>query len=386
MRSNRFSYHAAPAGSSRALDQKPKPKKSKREINQLMLILFFMVLPVVGLLAIFLQPVRWVFMLFVAAALIAMWMTHAFLFPGRMVLTAVYGLLLVFTLVTALSARSQNDRIRQQQNFLLAGTAVPTSTPMFSYSMMGTSVPDNFYADPDAADPFADTQTVGMEGGSGDESGLDLGLSDAGANAYVAEDKSEAEIALENFMEKWRKGIIADMVEYTAPSWQESQDSASRQLFWKFGQKPLVDWRQMSAPSGTEASTARTITVEADVSYSGETRTYQYDAVTLCENGKWYVDPNSLSSGTLKAASTPTPDPNATPTPTPEPTPTPTINPKTVLYYNKDGGSYYHADKNCSKVADKYLPLTGTFKYSELNDSKYKNLKPCDKCNPPARP
>ena len=88
----------------------------------------------------------------------------------------------------------------------------------------------------------------------------------------------------------------------------------------------------MSAPSGTEASTARTITVEADVSYSGETRTYQYDAVTLCENGKWYVDPNSLSSGTLKAASTPTPDPNATPTPTPEPTPTPTINPKTVLY------------------------------------------------------
>ena len=220
MRSNRSSYHAAPAGSSRALDQKPKPKKSKREINQLMLILFFMVLPVVGLLAIFLQPVRWVFMLFVAASLIAMWMAHAFLFPGRMVLTAVYGLLLVFTMVTALSARSQSDRIRQQQNFLLAGTAAPTSTPMFSYSMMGTSVPDNFYADPDGADPFADTQTVGMEGGSGDESGLDLGLSDAGANAYVAEVKSDAEIALENFMEKWRKGIIADMVEYTAPSWQ----------------------------------------------------------------------------------------------------------------------------------------------------------------------
>ena len=161
MRSNRSSYHAAPAGSSRALDQKPKPKKSKREINQLMLILFFMVLPVVGLLAIFLQPVRWVFMLFVAAALITMWMTHAFLFPGRMVLTAVYGLLLVFTLVTALSARSQNDRIKQQQNVFLAGTAAPTQTPMFSYSMMGTSVPDGFYADPDGEDPFADAQTVG---------------------------------------------------------------------------------------------------------------------------------------------------------------------------------------------------------------------------------
>ena len=386
MRSNRSSYHAAPAGSSRALDQKPKPKKSRREINQLMLILFFMVLPVVGLLAIFLQPVRWVFMLFVVVSLIAMWMTHAFLFPGRMVLTAVYGLLLVFTLVTALSSRSQNDRIKKQQNMFLAPTAAPTQTPMFSYSMMGTNVPDGFYAGQDEIDPFAGVQSVGMEGGSGDESGMDLGLSDAGANAYVSEVKCGAEIALENFMEKWRKGIIADMVEYTAPSWQEAQDTPSRQLFWKFGQKPLVDWRQMSAPSGTEASTARTITVEADVSYSGETRTYQYDAVLLCENDKWYVDPNSLSSGTLKVASTPTPDPNATPTPSPAPTPTPTINPKTVLYYNKDGGSYYHADKNCPKVASKYLPLKGTFKYSELNSSKYKNLKPCDKCNAPERP
>lgn len=385
MRSNnRYSYHAAPAGSSRALDQKPKPKKSRREINQLMLILFFVVLPVLGLLAIFLQPVRWVFMICVAAALVAMWMVHAFLFPGRMVLTAVYGLLLVFTLVTALSSRGDDDRIRQQQQNLFATTSVaPTGTPMFSYSMMGTSVPENYYAQPDEEDPFAGTQTVGMAGGSGDESGMDLGLSDAGASGYVSDVKSEAEIALENFMEKWRKGIIADMVEYTAPSWQESQDSPSRQLFWKFAQKPLVDWRQMSAPTGTDASTARTIAIEADVSYSGETRTYQYDAVLLCENGRWYVDPNSLSSGTLKAS---TPDPNVTPTPEPSPTPEPTINPKTVLYYNKDGGSYYHADKNCAKVASRYLPLKGTFKYSEINDKAYKNLKPCDKCSPPERP
>lgn len=385
MRSNRSSYHAAPAGSSRALDQKPKPKKSKREINQLMLILFFMVLPVVGLLAIFLQPVRWVFMLFVAASLIAMWMAHAFLFPGRMVLTAVYGLLLVFTMVTALSARSQSDRIRQQQNFLLAGTAAPTSTPMFSYSMMGTSVPDNFYADPDGADPFADTQTVGMEGGSGDESGLDLGLSDAGANAYVAEVKSEAEIALENFMEKWRKGIIADMVAHTPPSWREAQaDSAQQQLFWKFAQKPLQDWRQMSAPTGTDDSTARTISVEADISYSGEVRTYAYDAIALCENGSWYIDPDSLSSGILQVPSTPTPDPNATPVPTPEPTPTPTPGPKTKLYYNKDGGKYYHADPECYSVAKEFLPLA-SFTYGNLNKSPYTKLQPCPKCGAPSR-
>lgn len=383
MRSNRSSYHAAPAGSSRALDRKPKPKKSKREINQLMLTVFFVVLPVMGLLAIFLQPVRWLFMLMVVAALLVMWMLRAFLFPGRMMVTAVYGLLLVFTLVTALSSKNQNDRIaKQQQNMLAAMQAVPTSTPMFSASMMGTSVPEDFYHNEE--DPFANMQTVGMSGGSGDESGMDLGLTEAGSNAYVPKEKSGAEIALENFMEKWRKGIVADMVEYTAPSWQSSQDSASRQLFWKFGQKPLIDWRQMAAPTGTEDSTARTITVEADITYGGEARTYQYDALILCENEKWYVDPNSLSTGVLKAASTPTPDPNATPTPPPEPTPEPTVNPKTKLYYNKKGGSFYHAEKECTSVNKKYFPLA-SFTYKELEDSAYKKLKPCKDCDAPER-
>ena len=53
MRSNRPNYASTPAGSAKAFDQKPKPKRSKREINQLMLMLFFIVLPVLGLLAIF---------------------------------------------------------------------------------------------------------------------------------------------------------------------------------------------------------------------------------------------------------------------------------------------------------------------------------------------
>lgn len=377
MRSNRTSYHAAPAGSSRVLDRKPKPKKSKREVNQLMLIMFFMVLPVLGLLAIFFQPVRWLFMILVVIALGMMWMMHAFLFPGRMVVTAVYGLLLVFTLVSALGSRNENDRIAKQQNLFAAMSAQPTTTPMFSYSTMGTNVPDSYYHNEE--DPFANTQTVGLSGGSGDESGQDLGFSEAGANAYVATEKSGAEIALENFMEKWRRGIIADMVEYTAPSWQAAQDSPSRQLFWKFAQKPLLEWRQLAAPTGTDASTARTVTVQADISYSGETRTYQYDAVLLFENEKWYVDPNSLSSGTLTTAAPATPDPNATPTPTPAPTPTPTVNPKTKLYYNKDGGSYYHAEAECSLVGKKFLPMA-SFTYSDLSKSPYNKLKPCSNC------
>lgn len=378
MRSNRPHYSATPAGSARALDQKPKPKRSKREINQVMLMIFFVLLPVVGLLAIFFQPVRWVFMLLVLAALAAMWMFRAFLFPGRTILSAVYGLLIVFTLVTALTSSGGGDRIRQQNTFSIP-TIMPTTTPQFALSTMPTSVPDGFYA------PTAEPLAAAGQGGD-DQSDPGTGDGEEMQGVYSPTVKSDAEIALENFMEKWRKAIIADMVEYTPKSWQDAQsESAARQLFWKFAQRPLVDWRQMSAPTGTDASTARTITIQADISYAGETRTYEYEAITLFENGAWYVDPDSLSTGVLKEQATPTPDPNLTPTPSPEPTPTPTPGPKTKLYYNKDGGKRYHADKECSTVERKYLPLA-SFTYKDLSKSPYNKLVPCEKCGAPAKP
>jgi hypothetical protein len=54
------------------------------------------------------------------------------------------------------------------------------------------------------------------------------------------------------------------------------------------------------------------------------------------------------------------------------------------LYYNPDGGQYYHSDQNCSSVKNKYLPLTG-FTYGELENSPYDKLTPCASCNPPKR-
>ena len=213
MRSNRPNYASTPAGSAKAFDQKPKPKRSKREINQLMLMLFFIVLPVLGLLAIFFQPIRWVFMLAVVAAVAAMWVIHAFLFPGRMILTAIYGLLTVFTLINALTA-SRTSSIRPAQTMLVP-TPVPAATdvPFASYGTMGTSVPEEYYGGMTADDGSVDGLTeTGFSGGSDDGSG-DSGLydeSDTDENTpYVATVKSEAEIALENFMEKWRKGIVA---------------------------------------------------------------------------------------------------------------------------------------------------------------------------------
>ena len=385
MRSNRQNYASTPAGSSRALDQRPRPKRPKREWNQLLLMLFFVLLPVLGLLAIFFQPIRWIFMLLTVACLGLMWFVHAFLFPGRMIVTAVYGLLLIFTLVTALSERGSRNQMNGQSGLFAAAvtTAAPTQVPQFMqmYDPAADMIMNDAYSD-----GMAGVQEIGMSGGSEDQSSQDLGVTDTGATGYVSDTKSEAEIALENFMEKWRKGIIADMVAHTPPSWREAQaDSAQQQLFWKFAQKPLSDWRQMSAPTGTDASNARTITVEADISYGGELRTYKYDAIALFESEGWYIDPDSLSSGILVVQSTPTPDPNMTPTPSPEPTPTPTPGLKTKLYYNKDGGKLYHADANCPSVADKYLPLSGSFTYKDINKSQYTRLQPCERCEAPHR-
>lgn len=68
-----------------------------------------------------------------------------------------------------------------------------------------------------------------------------------------------------------------------------------------------------------------------------------------------------------------------------EPTQTPKVYGKTVLYYNPTGGAYYHLDRNCKRIAEKYLPLQGHFTYDELNDEEYRYLKPCAICGAPYR-
>ena len=217
MRSNRPNYASTPAGSAKALDQKPKPKRSKREINQLMLTLFFIVLPVLGLLAIFFQPMRWAFMIAVVAAVAVMWVIHAFLFPGRMILTAVYGLLMVFTLVNALSA-SHASSIRPAQTMLVPTLApVATDVPFASYSTMGTSVPDGYYdsqiADGSGTDDLAET---GFAGGSGDDSNVYDDSETGVSTPYVSSVKSRLKTS-------WKNGARA-----LWPIWWNSRRRAGR--------------------------------------------------------------------------------------------------------------------------------------------------------------
>lgn len=56
----------------------------------------------------------------------------------------------------------------------------------------------------------------------------------------------------------------------------------------------------------------------------------------------------------------------------------------TELYYNPDGGSYYHSTATCGSVKKQYLPLTG-FRYGELDTADFAKLDPCPSCTPVKR-
>ena len=184
---------------------------------------------------------------------------------------------------------------------------------------------------------------------------------------------------LTSFFYFWSVNDTENMVSLCAPSWQKSVSEPKKSLFSILANRVPVNY-SFTAISGTNNDASRTITaeVEIDKRNGSSTSIYIFKVIMLNEDGAWFVDPRSLESNeTATATAT---NSFATQPPTPEP-----ATADTVLYYNPDGGSYYHSDPNCSQIAAKYLPLKGTFRYSQVNDDEYKDLSPCNSCAAPLR-
>jgi len=49
------------------------------------------------------------------------------------------------------------------------------------------------------------------------------------------------------------------------------------------------------------------------------------------------------------------------------------------LYYNPNGGQYYHENQNCPSVKSRFLPLS-PFTYGQLDSDAFSKLTPCPKC------
>lgn len=60
----------------------------------------------------------------------------------------------------------------------------------------------------------------------------------------------------------------------------------------------------------------------------------------------------------------------------------PVPDPDTLLYYNPNGGQYYHSQDHCTNGAGiTFTPFT----YSQLDEGSFAKLKRCERCTPPLR-
>jgi len=292
---------------------------------------------------------HWGFLVLSAVSLMVMWGARAFVPQARTTMTLIYTALMMVSLGAALwfthplLNRSAGNNTPQGNDL----------TSIFSRDVTARDVQD--FNSAQNVQPATDAPTP------------------------TPNSRSEAQQQLELFMNSWMSLDYNAMLSYCTPSWVSAQENPQHAIFKIRGTSTPTAYEVIGA-SGSEADDSRTLTMIAsiDKGTGREPQDYRYEVLMLRVNGVWYVDPASLSSATeIKDEATPTPTITLMPTYTPDMNQT--------LYYNPDGGSFYHASDQCTKVAVKYLPLKGSFKYSQLNDPAYKDLKPCDKCNPPGR-
>ena len=192
--------------------------------------------------------------------------------------------------------------------------------------------------------------------------------------------KSQVQQRLEQFMSAWIAQDYGGMVSVSVPSWVQAQDDPERKMFQIRSNRTPVDYK-ITEISGVDADSLRTVTMEASIDKSNgqEPMRYRFLVLMMRVNDVWYVDPNSLTSPQQLT------QPKAAATPTVSLAPMTTGNPDMLLFYNAAGGQFYHKDDNCSSINKKYLPLTASFYFRDINNPPYSELKPCVYCHAPSR-
>ncbi len=339
------------------------PSGSSRRF-QWLIPLIALVLPVLFILSMVLPDVnaRNIFkILFLALSLISlavMWFGRAF---GR---NARYSVSLVMIALMVISAVS------------LALT-LPRDTGRTGASSAGSA---SYFGGSSALDSVAvSASDIGASTASGSDSGSPQG--DAAASA--------AQMQLMAFMNYWGENELDQMVSLCLPSWVSSKENPKTDLFFILTNRVPLSYT-IDSISGSAEDDSRTITITCLIQKQSNSAPeyYRLQVLMIRLNNNWYVDPNSLSG--TKVQITPVPGSEAaaavvTAVPTAIPTPTPPVTSETVIYYNPQGGKYYHSQDTCSAVASQYEPLTPLY-YKDLNSSTFKNLQPCPDCGAPERP
>lgn len=369
MNGNRGHYATAPlnnmknkkavAGAGGGLMQPGQPRQRAVRRSAWLTGMVTLVLPVLFLLALLIDsPVlRLVFIAGAAICVLAMWVMNVFAHGARSTLTVAYAALMVvigFSLVLSMQTPEKKSNTAQQ-------------------SVQAGQFGDK--ANTDALSEFLTTNAQTPQ-----------------PSQYIIEENavSSAQKQLELFLAEWTENNIPGMLPLCAPSWVSKQYSPAGEL-WNLmmGRKPVT--YLIENVQGSEADTSRTITAKVTFvnEATGEETVNRMQVLMFRVNDVWYVDPQSLGGTVVdeaaealraqensqRIASTKAPS-----TPTPEPRQEDVL----TLYYNADGGKYYHSTPICEAVSQQYWPLT-EFYYTDLNTTNFKNLICCPRCNPPSR-
>ena len=322
------------------------------DVDRWLKIILFGILPLLFIPCIFVASafnfLRYLFIILAVTGLSVIWYRQSFTSAMRMTLTIGY---LVMSIIVIAMLISGNRDVTRTAGVLANDSAVQSSVEPS--------------ATPDTALLAAQVTASPIE--------------DAG--------ESEAELRLVTFMDNWQANRIEDMVNLVQPSWATQQDNPASALFTVISNRTPGEY-VIEGISGTSADSSRTVTMSAfiDKNNGKDAVRYRFMILMVREGGEWYVDPNSLATNDV-ASETPSPEPGkegVSQSLQPRMTVTPIPDPSTRLYYNADGGKYYHADPNCSAVNEKFLPMAG-FLYSELDNAPYNALQPCLKCGAPTQ-
>ena len=315
-------------------------------------VLMFGVLPILFILSMVFAwtAVKWIVLVGAVASIAAMWLRELVTPNARLVLSLLLASAAVVCLVSALATNAADNQNPAQPN---------QSGQMQQGSISGNNLDVNLTAT-DTPNP-APTPT-----------------------ATPVDDSEECYAQLHSFFTLWKNNAISQMVNLTAPSWRSSikggTDAVTQKLFGEvLTNRTPVSW-DFTAITGTSNDIARMVTVRAVINKNntlGES-VYLWKVRMVKEDGVWYVDPATLQSNEQESTATPT---NALAT-------QPVLNtshPDLLIYYNPEGGTYYHIDPNCESLNPKYRPLSGVIKWSQIEDDPYDKLEQCKRCGAPLR-
>ena len=310
-------------------------------LSAVLLCLFALGMWVIG-------SVKWAFLILAAGSIAMLWIKPMTDSNKRLCFTIVFALLALVTIIQIIPHNGGSD---------------PTNTPPSG----------------------SDTTAVSVSGQPGaGQNGIAVPQeTDAPAVTNTPEPNADYEVLarLRSFFDFWSMNRQDDTLTLCSPSWASKEDNPKTALFALLRNRTPLNMVEENI-SGTSNDLSRTVTVVSEMDRNNGKPTVKYRMNIMMDketDGLWYVNPKSL----LSYDDADTPDPSITDTPAP--TETPAVYPNTVLYYNPGKGEYYHLDQNCKRIAEKYLPLQGHFTFAEINDEKYKKLKPCAVCGAPYR-